>query len=250
MDKSVIIMNFSGVYNEEPFARNPRFTHLDCTHLHGTDCYCDEEGQRSIRRIIAPYPARGIHFIDSGDYHYVTKFWTDKINTPFSLVLFDHHTDMQPSRWSGVLSCGGWVKDMLDSNSLLSHVVILGTPEDSVATIPGIYLNRVMAFTDSQLHGHAAEQRPLSISEPLYISIDKDVLDTSSARTDWEQGTLTLDEMKRVLHLILKHEKVIGIDICGECPITLRLFDDDNSLAIDDKANRELLAMFKQQGLF
>ena len=60
----------------------------------------------------------------------------------------------------------------------------------------------------------------------------------------------TLDEMKRVLHLILKHEKVIGIDICGECPVTLRLFDDDNSLAIDDKANRELLAMFKQQGLF
>lgn len=50
MDKSVIIMNFSGVYNEEPFARNPRFTHLDCTHLHGTDCYCDEEGN-------APYAA-------------------------------------------------------------------------------------------------------------------------------------------------------------------------------------------------
>ena len=157
---------------------------------------------------------------------------------------------MQPSRWSGVLSCGGWVKDMLDSNSLLSHVVILGIPEDNVATIPEAYRNKVIAITDSQLHCHAAEQRPLSISEPLYISIDKDVLDTNSARTDWDQGTLTLDEMKRVLHLILKHEKVIGIDICGECPVTLRLFDDDNSLAIDDKANRELLAMFKQQGLF
>lgn len=250
MDKTVIIMNFSGVYKEETFARNPRFTHLDCSHLHGTDSYCDEEGQRAIRRMIEPYPARGIHFIDSGDYHYVTKFWTDKIKTPFSLVLFDHHTDMQPSRWSGVLSCGGWVKDMLDGNPMLSHAVILGIPEDSVATIPAAYRDRVIAFTDVQMHAHAAERRPLAISEPLYISIDKDVLDTNSARTDWDQGTLTLDEMKRVLHLTMKHEEVIGIDICGECPVTLRLFDADNSLAIDDKANRELLAMFKQQGLF
>ena len=97
-------MNFSGVYSEEPFALNPRFTHLDCTHLHGTDCYCDKDGQRAIRRIIAPYPAQGIHFIASGDYHYVTKFWTDKISIPFSLVLFDHHTDMQPSQRGGMLS--------------------------------------------------------------------------------------------------------------------------------------------------
>ena len=51
--------------------------HLDCSHLHGTDCYCDAEGAKSIQNIIAPYPAEGIHFIDSGDYHYVTKFWTD-----------------------------------------------------------------------------------------------------------------------------------------------------------------------------
>lgn len=47
-------MNFSGIYEVEPFANNPRFIHLDCSHLHGTDCYCDEDGARSIRRIIAP----------------------------------------------------------------------------------------------------------------------------------------------------------------------------------------------------
>lgn len=248
--KQVIIMNFSGVYAEEPFAHNPRFTHLDCTRLQGTDCYCDEDGQRAIRRIIAPYPAEGIHFIDSGDYHYVTKFWTDKIAAPFSLVLFDHHTDMQPSRWGGMLSCGGWVKDMADTNKLLRHVVILGIPEASAATIPGAYRDKVRTFTDVQLHGHASEQRPLSIAEPLYISIDKDVLDASSARTDWDQGTLTLDEMKRILHLIMKHEQVIGVDICGECPATLGLFSNGSDIAIDDNANRELLATFRRQGLF
>lgn len=250
MDKKVIIMNFSGVYSEEPFALNPRFTHLDCTHLHGTDCYCDKDGQRAIRRIIAPYPAQGIHFIDSGDYHYVTKFWTDKISIPFSLVLFDHHTDMQPSQWGGMLSCGGWVKDMADTNPLLNHVIILGIPEASVASIPKAYHDKVKVVTDAQLHNHAVSSRSLAIAEPLYISIDKDVLDTNSARTDWDQGTLSLDEMKRILHLIMKHEQVIGIDVCGECPATLGLFSTDNGIIIDDNANRELLEMFRQQRLF
>lgn len=249
MDKQVIIMNFSGIYNEEPFARNPRFTHLDCTRLHGTDCYCDENGQREIRNIIAPYPARGIHFIDSGDYHYVTKFWTDKIAEPFSLLLFYHHTDMQPSHWGGMLSCGGWVKDMLDSNNQLVNVIIMGIPEAAIKTIPDVYKDKVKTLTDVQMHRHTIEKRPFLITEPIYISIDKDVLDTDSARTDWDQGTLSLNEIKHVLHLILKHENIIGIDICGECPVTLGLFDPDNSVYIDDKANRELLDMFIQQGL-
>lgn len=249
MNKSVIIMDFSGIYKEEPFAYNPNFIHLDCSRLHGTDCYCDEDGARSIKQIINPYSANGIHFIDSGDYHYVTKFWTEKIDHPFSLVLFDHHTDMQPSKWSNMLSCGGWVKDMIDGNRFLKHVYILGIPKESAAAIPGKYHDRVNVFTDELLHAHSIHQKPLSINEPLYISIDKDVLDTNSARTDWDQGIMTLDDLKGALALMLRHEKIIGIDICGECSATLSLFDMDNALAINNKANSELLELFTKQGL-
>lgn len=249
-EKPVIIMNFSGVYKGESFAHNPRFIHLDCSHLQGTDCYCDRDGAASIQKIIAGYPAEGIHFIDSGDYHYMTKFWTDKISAPFSLVLFDHHTDMQPPRWSGMLSCGGWVKDMLDENAFLRHVFILGIPESQESSIPEAYRDRVMVFTDKKLHEHCALSKPLSMGEPLYISIDKDVLAPDYARTDWDQGILTMDDLKGVLSLILRHENIIGTDVCGECPVTLRLFDQDGSLEIDDEANRELLGLFKKQGLF
>lgn len=248
-DKPVIIMNFSGIYREEPFARNNRFVHIDCSQLHGTDCYCDEEGAKSIRKAISSYPATGVHFIDSGDYHYVTKFWTEKINRPFSLVLFDHHTDMQPSRWSGMLSCGGWVKDMADSDSLLMHIYILGVTKEQASTIPDAYADKVRIITDEQLKEHTDVLKPLAIGEPLYISIDKDVLDTNSAKTDWDQGILTLDDLKRTLSLMLKHEQIIGIDVCGECPATLSLFDPDRSVEIDDKANSELLTLFKQQEL-
>ena len=90
MEKPIVIMNFTNVYKEEAFARHsPDFAWIDCTHLSGTDCYCDAEGAAAIRRLIAAYPPEGIHFIDSGDYHYLTKFWTDKITEPFSLIVFD-----------------------------------------------------------------------------------------------------------------------------------------------------------------
>ena len=242
-------MNFSRVYTGEAFARNPHFVHLDCTHLQGTDCYCDDAGTRSIKRLIAPFPANGIHFIDSGDYHYVTKFWTEKITQPFSLVLFDHHTDMQPPQWCSMLSCGGWVKDMIDENPLLQHVYMMGIPERFVSMIPEAYQEKVSVCTDEQLHARTSPLKPLMLGEPLYISIDKDVLNADCARTNWEQGILTLSDLKQALLSILRHEKIIGIDICGECPVAYSLLDADN-LAIDNKANSELLYLFKQQGLY
>lgn len=97
-------MNFTGVYDYEPFSHNKKFTWLDCTHLQGVECYCDKEGAHALKRVIANYPADGIHFIDSGNYHYLTKFWTDKIQQPFSLIVFDHHPDMQPPLFEEMIS--------------------------------------------------------------------------------------------------------------------------------------------------
>ena len=141
------------------------------------------------------------------------------------------------------------IKDMIDGNPLLKHVYIMGVPEDKASAIPEVYRNKVEVLTDKRLHAHSALNLPLPADGPLYVSIDKDVLDTNSARTDWDQGCLTLDDLKRVLTLVMRHEEVVGVDVCGECPATLRLFDPDGSLTIDDKANRELLELFMRQGL-
>ncbi len=52
---------------------------------------------RILKERIATFQPEEIHFIDSGNHHYMSKLWTDKITSPFSLVVFDHHPDMQPS---------------------------------------------------------------------------------------------------------------------------------------------------------
>lgn len=46
------------------------------------------------------------------------------------MVVFDHHPDMQPSLFDEMLSCGSWVKTMLDTNKFLRKVLIVGQPTD------------------------------------------------------------------------------------------------------------------------
>ena len=245
--KPVVVMNFTGVYNYESFARNCQFVWLDCQHLNGTECYCDEEGASALQRMIADYSPQGIHFIDSGNYHYVTKFWTDKLATPFALLVFDHHPDMQPPLFEHILSCGSWVKDVLDTNANCKKVIIAGASDRLLQEVPKEYGDRIHFYSESSLDQEAGWKAFASehVSEPVYISIDKDVLDPSSAITNWDQGSLTLSELEQLLAVVFRQEWVLGIDFCGECPATLNLFEEMRETEIDNRANGELLRFFR-----
>jgi hypothetical protein len=50
----------------------------------------------------------------------------------------------------------------------------------------------------------------------VYISIDKDVLSTDYALTDWDQGKLSLAELAAVVQKIAASCNLVGADICGE----------------------------------
>ncbi len=82
------------------------------------------------------------------------------------------------------------------------------------------------------------------LNEPVYISVDKDVLDIKSAVTNWDQGSLSLTELEKLLSIILKKEEIIGVDICGECSSSLDVFQKNRELSINSKANKELLNLF------
>ena len=53
----------------------------------------------------------------------------EMIDVPFSLLLFDNHTDMQESAFLGLLSCGSWVREALSSNPMLKSVCVVGPKE-------------------------------------------------------------------------------------------------------------------------
>ena len=84
---------------------------VDCRDLQETCCYCSGPSLDSLRGRLADIPFSGLHWIDTGDYHYLTALFMEKIHEPFELVLLDHHPDDQPMAFEepGMLSCGSWV---------------------------------------------------------------------------------------------------------------------------------------------
>ena len=245
-NSKLTIINFSDVYKEETFYKHEDVCWIDCSDIKGSDCFCDDDASREIRRRIENASPQGIHFIDSGNYHYLSKFFTDKINEDFILVVFDHHPDMQPSLFEELLTCGSWVKASIDTNKHLKKVVLTGTSDALLKQIEPQYLTRIVEFRESQLEDHEAWQKfyDMHFNLPIYISIDKDVLSTEEERTNWDQGKTTLNELKRLLNILLHHDHVIGVDICGECANSIRGMLDPN-LRKDDAVNLQLAKLFE-----
>lgn len=169
--------------------------------------YCDPAGQEALRGMIAGR-RQGVHLLDCGDYHYLTKLITDSVPEPFDLLLFDHHPDMQEPAFEGVLSCGGWVRDMLLENPSLQHVTIVGINPALLVETEG-FGERVRVFPEGDTV--VRDGRTL----PLYVSVDKDVFCTCAAVTNWDQGSLTLPAFTDIMSLLAGGRRVIGADICG-----------------------------------
>lgn len=249
MKPTVILMNFTHVYEKEIFMDDKVFTWIDCTDIPGTDCYCDTEAEKELQKRIAPYSEKGIHFIDSGNFHYMSKLWIDKIVEPFSLVVFDHHPDMQGGAFNNILSCGSWVKAALDSHPFLKKVLIVGASDHLIQEVSPKYRQRVKFYSETALSHQEAwvSFSKEHVNEAVYISIDKDVLNTASAQTNWDQGSLSLKDLSKLLHIIHENESVIGVDICGECSQSLNYIKEKRELALNGKANHELLQLFLSQ---
>ena len=284
----ITIHDFTGVYSEQPFLqtlrdsshnvapasenvgsvtveeKSTRVKWLDSTQISGTDCYCDDDAVAVIREQIANAGienAEGIHFFDNGNYHYMSKIWTDMVQEPFSLVVFDHHPDMQPPRFGDILSCGGWVQKALNENKFIDNVIIIGVADhlvdeirEEIASHPSgarndNHQNKVTFIRESEIANIQTNSLLTAhSSQPLYISIDKDALSPADAATNWDQGSLRLEHMKAIITEIAKDRRIIGIDICGE---RARDFagDEHHSVqeadALNDRTNRELVEFFR-----
>ena len=209
MKPEILVADFSGVYEAEGFLRflqeqDLPVRHVELGETEGTMCYCDGAAEAEIRRRIAPVADAGIRWIDSGDYHYMTKILAGFQQEPFVLVLVDNHPDDQEPAFGGVLSCGSWVKELRESQPMLKEVWTLGPDH----RIRGPEVDRELEEGIDDLLAAVEGKR-------VYLSIDKDVLGREWSRTDWSQGTYSLAELKGWLDGLLRLD-VLAVDICGE----------------------------------
>ena len=120
---NMTVMDFTGIYENEKFYKHKNIRWLDLHELQGVYGYCSQEARRTIEAKISNLSPEGIHFIDSGNFHYVSEFWIEKMKHDFILVVFDHHSDMMQPMFDDILSCGSWILNSLENNKYLKNVM-------------------------------------------------------------------------------------------------------------------------------
>ncbi len=189
---NTIIIKMTDAYDNQDFYENiPDCIMLDFKNLPGTRCYLDQDAKAQILESMGVFDYHGIHFIDSGNYHYLSLLWLMQIHEDFNLILFDHHPDNQPPSFGEITSCGGWV---LEASTTLPHM-------------KNVYTYGV---------GNEIPISDISNELPVFISVDKDILSTEYSITDWDQGDMSLETLFLMLQQIFSEHNVLGIDICGD----------------------------------
>lgn len=244
--KKMAVMDFTGIYENESFYKHKNIEWLDLHELQGVYGYCSQEARKTIEDKIKYLSPEGIHFIDSGNFHYVSEFWLEKIKQDFVLVVFDHHSDMVKPMFSDILSCGSWILNSLENNRYLKKVILIGIDEKQVALIPK-HQDKVLYLKDDDLENLDVWKKvdDLLHHYPLYISIDKDVLSKRVVETDWDQGLMQLIEFKILLAYLFKNSHTIGIDICGECANEVSLLKE---IKTDDLLNEKIISFLEEEG--
>ena len=211
MKQNIVIMDFSGIYQEEQFYEGEQVSWIDLSDISGTNCYCDGDAQAQILERMEKYPVSGIYFIDSGNYHYLSRIGAGRVKE----------------------EAYGQVEETFKGRVHFLSREKLAEARSHMAEKKGSEEELIRSL-----------EIPANI--PLYVSIDKDVLCPEEAATTWSQGDMTLEEMLKVLLVLCSHfekenGKILQVDICGEC-------DPDKSMESpkNDHANKELLRFWKK----
>lgn len=224
-----LVLDFTHTYSADWIEENEGLKLINCSDIEGTDMYCAREAEEELGRRLSGFPLNGIHFIDSGNYHYMTRFFTKRLSEPYNLVLFDNHNDMQPTMIPELLSCGSWAKGMIETDENLQKLVLIGPSEKVINDIKIINADKLVCVSREEMRGWSLKEKlaerlaDVDMSLPLYVSVDKDVMSEEYARTNWNQGEMSLGTLKDILEYIFnvlkdKGGAVIAVDICGELP--------------------------------
>lgn len=228
-NSGISLLNFDGTLQKQPSLRRYPGEWIDFSDLRGCHGYCSPDSLRKIQKRLKSRKHKRFTLIGNGNYHYVTYVLLSEIRQPFSLILFDHHTDLAHNGDMPFLSCGSWVGAAIRNLPQLSRVVIIGAHPpsrrqlsrlpDKVTVIPEQEVSRLSAAEIVQTVRSVLADHALA-DQPIYVSVDKDVLDRENAVTNWDQGSMTLEQLLEVIRELKQAHPIAGADISGELPLS------------------------------
>ncbi len=242
----VTVFNFSGIYEEEDFYQGIGAKKVHLRDLSGCDCYCDEEAFAAIEGMLCRKNVtyQGLHFIDSGNYHYMTYLFLRQIQEPFSLLQLDHHPDTQMPGLIQTLSCGSWLGWALQELPMLRKVYMVGINPQLKSEV--MEDSRIVTLYEDD--GNIADTLARAMEadkNPLYITCDKDVLTERVAPVNWDNGSMDRDTLFRIFETAMGRAKngqnILGIDVCGECAHDISCGNFTEMVTKNNEFNRALL---------
>ncbi len=277
----MLIFDFSGIYENEGydfFEKDPRSIFKGSTKrdilisfkdISGTNCICDDYAKENIKKRIKDAiesiedvkrctdnggcgvessfrSLPGIRFLDSGNYHYMSRILMDLImkDREFDLVLFDHHPDMKWTSYGEILSCGSWILNALNDCENLRNVYAIGVDHELSQEI----MNEHLELKDRVFfYDHIEELSFDEMDKGIYISIDKDVLSSDEIETNWDQGEMTVGELKESLELLRDRfgGDILAVDVCGECAPDSEYLFTEYGIEASNMINLMISAIFE-----
>ncbi len=258
------ILKFTEIYDHESFYledKSSRF--VEVADVQGTNCLCDENAETVIserveqcrKSFLKPDPEKeasrlngrvlpyGLHFMDNGNYHYMSYIFLKAVKEPFTLVVLDHHPDMQRPMFD-ILSCGGWVMDVAEKNEFVRDIHIIGADEGLIDKLSPEDRKRAYFYgTDAlSMPGNICKRA----EHPIYLSIDKDVINKDEIVTNWDQGDALIKQVLDFVRFIGQKGLLLGIDVCGECAILQQDCDIERAISGNDDFNRKLIELLRE----
>ncbi len=177
-----------------------------------------------------------ITFMGSGDFHHVTAELIARLRRPMQVLVVDNHPDNM--RYPFGIHCGSWVAHVarlpfvsrvhvagitspdVDSwHALENHLSLLREGKVVYWCIGrSLRALRTLGVRDSQTFETVPEMlhalKQAVTADPLYLSIDKDVLAEEVVQTNWDQGVMHFHELQSLVEHV--KDRVIASDVVGD----------------------------------
>ncbi len=180
-------------------------------------------------------------FLGSGDYHHISHLLIRRYaqtRAAMQVVVFDNHPDNM--RYPFGIHCGSWV-NQVSRLPFVRCVHVLGITSTDVEIAHAwenhlrplrsgkvrywcvgrnLAWTRYLGITQSQSFESisalldAFERYLQTHADPIYLSIDKDVLSPDEVHTNWDQGVMQLAELGHAIGSL--KSRLIASDVTGE----------------------------------
>ncbi len=180
-------------------------------------------------------------FMGSGDYHHVSYLLIERLRRlgeRIQVVVLDNHPDNM--RYPFGIHCGSWVwhvsrlpfvarvhvvgitsADVEGGHAIENHLaplrsgrVVYWCVKRSLRALGMFGVRGSHSFPSISEMLAALSAELAGSREPMYLSIDKDVLAHEVVQTNWDQGVMRLEELESAIAIL--QGRLIGSDVVGD----------------------------------